>query len=102
MMKDIIVVNTAVVFLKLKQDKEISFDNVTTLQVVNSGFVTVFVNDFEIASKEKITLVPPDGTTSKVELNIRFATDTDTTEKFSGFTWNKKEIDIIYKKFIKC
>ncbi|WP_166919818.1 hypothetical protein [Flavobacterium poyangense] len=117
-MKDIIRVNTGVVFLKIKEDKELTIDDVTTLQVINSGFVNVFVNDFEIASGEKITLVAPDGTLSKVELNIRFASidnssvvDTNPTmdltysmggNDFSIFTWNRKEIDIIYKKFITC
>ncbi|KFF17365.1 hypothetical protein [Flavobacterium hydatis] len=113
MIKDIISINTGVVFLKFKQDNELTIDDVTTLQVVNSGFVTVFVNDFELASKERLTIVPPDGTTSKVELTIRFArVDTSPsieysrertiTSDFSMFTWNKKEIDIIYKKYIRC
>jgi hypothetical protein len=102
-MKDIIRVNTGVVFLKIKEDKELTIDDVTTLQVINSGFVNVFVNDFEIASGEKITLVAPDGTLSKVELNIRFASpESEVQSEFLNFTWNKKEIDIIYKKFITC
>jgi hypothetical protein len=102
MIKDIISINTGVVFLKFKEDKEVTIDDVTTLQVVNSGFVSVFVNDFELASKERLTIVPPDGTTSKVELTIRFASDTTPTSDFSKFTWNKKELDIIYKKYIRC
>ncbi|MCV9929055.1 hypothetical protein OIU83_15425 [Flavobacterium sp. LS1R49] len=103
MIKDIITINTGVVFLKFKQDNELTIDDVTTLQVVNSGFVSVFVNDFELASKERLTIIPPDGTTSKVELTIRFATiDSSPTSDFSLFTWNKKEIDIIYKKYIRC
>ena len=97
MIKDIISINTGVVFLKFKEDKEVTIDDVTTLQVVNSGFVSVFVNDFELASKERLTIVPPDGTTSKVELTIRFAT----TEP-EPTIWNRKELDIIYKKFIRC
>ena len=103
MIKDIISINTGVVFLKFKEDKEVTIDDVTTLLVVNSGFVSVFVNDFELASKERLTIVPPDGTTSKVELTIRFATiDNSQRSDFSKFTWNKKELDIIYKKYIRC
>jgi hypothetical protein len=102
-MKDIIRVNTGVVFLKIREDKELTIDDVTTLQVINSGFVNVFVNDFEIASGKKITLVAPDGTLSKVELNIRFASaESEAQSEFLNFTWNRKEIDIIYKKFITC
>lgn len=103
MIKDIISINTGVVFLKFKQDNEVTIDDVTTLQVINNGFVSVFVNDFELASKEQLMLVPPDGTTSKVELTIRFATiDNSPTSDFTKFTWNRKELDIIYKKFIRC
>jgi hypothetical protein len=104
MIKDFIAVITGVVFLKIKDDKDsITIENVTTLQVRNNGISSVFVNDFEIASKESFVIVPPDGTISKIDLNIRFdKTNEGVLQEFSSFTWNKKEIDIIYKKFIRC
>jgi hypothetical protein len=103
MLQDIILLQTGVVFLKVKENKEISIDQLTTLQVVNSGFVSVFVNDLEIASGQNITLVPADNTLSKVDLSICFAeVDTGAEKEFSKFSWNKKELTIIYKKLIRC
>ena len=103
MTQDILIVNTGVVFLKLKKDQDITIEDVTTLQVINSGFVPVFINDLELASKERATIVVSDGSTSKVELSIRFApTDTSGSSEFSKFSWNKKELDIVYKKLIRC
>lgn len=103
MPQEIILLQTGVVFLKVKDDKEISIDQLTTLQVINSGFVSVFVNELEIASGQNITLVPPDNTLSDVDLSIRFAEiDTGIEKDFAKFSWNKKELTIIYKKLIKC
>lgn len=93
-------VKTGVVFLKIKKDNStISIDDVTTLKVKNNGVTTVFVNDVEIASKEVFTLVDFDGTTSKIDLDIRFGSALDSQPSAS---WNKKELDIIYKKILKC
>lgn len=103
MPQEIILLQTGVVFLKVKDDKEISIDQLTTLQVINSGFVSVFVNELEIASGQNITLVPPDNTLSDVDLSIHFAEiDTGVEKEFAKFSWNKKELTIIYKKLIKC
>lgn len=101
MLQDLTILQTGVVFLRVKEDKEISIENVTTLQVVNSGFVSVFVNELEIKSGENITLVYPDNTLSNIDLAVRFA-EIDTVDGFGAFTWNKKELTIIYKKLIKC
>jgi hypothetical protein len=100
MTQDNIQKSTGVVFLKLKEDKEISVDNVTTLQVRNNGVVSVFVNDFEIAGKETFVLVTPDGTQSKIDLSIRFGNNE--SGELQNSSWNKKELDIIYKKTLKC
>ena len=97
---DIITQNTGVVFFKITEDKEITVENVTTLQVRNNGVVSVFINDFEIASKENFVLVTPDGTQSSMILHIRFG-----EVEFEGLgnsSWNKKELDIIYKRILKC
>lgn len=103
MVQDIIKINTGVVFLKLKENKDITIDNVTTLQVRNNGILSVFINDFEVASKESFVLVPADGTVSKIDLEIRFDTpNKGGLQELSAFSWNEKEINIIYKKFIKC
>jgi recombination associated protein RdgC len=103
MTQDILIITTGVVFLKLKKDQDITIDDVTTLQVINNGFVPVFINDLELASKERLTIVVSDGSTSKVELSVRFATtDTNVSKEFSKFSWNKKELDIVYKKIIRC
>ena len=103
MTQDILIISTGVVFLKLKKDQDITIDDVTTLQVINNGFVPVFINDLELASKERLTIVVSDGSTSKVELSVRFATtDTNVSKEFSKFSWNKKELDIVYKKLIRC
>lgn len=100
MTQGIITKITGVVFLKLKEDKEITVENVTTLQVRNNGVVSVFVNDFEVASKETFVLVTPDGTHSKIDLSIRFG-NTESGD-FQNSSWNKKELDIIYKKTLRC
>lgn len=92
--------NTGVVFFKIKEDKEITVENVRTLQVRNNGVVSVFVNDFEIASKESFVLVIPDGTQSNVVLDIRFGEIE--FGNFGSSSWNKKELDIIYKRILKC
>jgi hypothetical protein len=103
MTQDILIITTGVVFLKLKKDQDITIDDVTTLQVINNGFVPVFINDLELASKERLTIVVSDGSTSKVELSVRFATtDINVSKEFSKFSWNKKELDIVYKKLIRC
>lgn len=103
MVQDIIKINTGVVFFKLTQDKEITIENVTTLQVRNNGILSVFINDFEVASKESFVLVTPDGTISKIDLDIRFDTpNKGSIEELSTFSWREKEINIIYKKLIKC
>ena len=103
MTQDILIINTGVVFLKLRKDQDITIEDVTTLQVMNSGFMPVFINDMELVRKERSTIVVSDGSTSKVELSIRFApTDTNGSSEFSKFSWNEKELYIVYKKLIRC
>ena len=99
MLQELSILETGVVFLRIQEDKEFGTDQVTTLQVINTGYASVFVNELEIKVGEKHTLVPFDNTLSKVDLSIRFA-DVDTS--IPAFTWNKKEITIIYKKLIRC
>jgi hypothetical protein len=102
-MNDITLIETGLVFLKVKSDREIPIDNVSTLQVKNNGFVPVFINELELQPNEHFTLVVPDGTITKVVLDIQFSkTDNGIDGEFKKFSWNKKELDIIYKKLITC
>lgn len=102
-MSDILIIETGLVFLKVTSDREIIIENVSTLQVKNNSFLGVKINDFEIHPNEHFTLVVPDGTTSKVNLDIVFdKTDNGSSGEFTKFSWNKKELHIIYKKLITC
>jgi len=102
-MNDITLIETGLVFLKVKTDREITIENISTLQVRNNGFVPVLINELLIQSSEHFTLVVPDGTITKVVLDIQFTkTDNGIGGEFKKFSWNKKELDIIYKKLITC
>jgi hypothetical protein len=102
-MNDISLIETGLVFLKVKSDREIQIDNVTTLQVKNNGFVSVFINELELHPSEHFTLAVPDGTITKVLLDIQFSkTDNEPHKEFEQFSWNRKELDIIYRKLITC
>jgi hypothetical protein len=102
-MTDITLIETGLVFLKVTTDREITIENVSTLQVKNNSFVSLKINDFELKPNEHFTLVVPDGTISKVFLDIVFdKIDNGIDGDFTKFTWNKRELDIIYKKLITC
>ncbi|WP_281322074.1 hypothetical protein [Flavobacterium aestivum] len=102
-MNDISLIETGLVFLKVKSDREIPIENVTTLQVKNNGLVSVFINELELHPNEHFTLAVPDGTITKVILDIQFSKTDDGIEGvFKKFSWHKKELDIIYRKLITC
>ena len=89
-------VESAFITKEFREEQIPILENVTSLCVVNKGTSIAQINGVLIYPTQKQILVVPDGTYSKVQLEVNY---TDTNNSIKGFT-PKNKILLIYKKLI--
>jgi hypothetical protein len=89
-------VESAFITREFREEQIPILENVTSLCVVNKGTSIAQVNGVLIYPTQKQILVVPDGTYSKVQLDVIY---TDTNNSKKGYT-PKNKILLIYKKLI--
>jgi hypothetical protein len=89
-------VESAFITREFREEQIPVLENVTSLCVVNKGTSIAQVNGVLIYPTQKQILVVPDGTYSKVQLDVIY---TDTNNSKKGYT-PKNKILLIYKKLI--
>jgi hypothetical protein len=89
-------VESAFITKEFREEQIPVLENVTSLCVVNKGTSIAQVNGVLIYPTQKQILVVPDGTYSKVQLEVNY---TDTINSKEGYT-PKNKILLIYKKLI--
>lgn len=89
-------VESAFITREFREEQIPVLENVTSLCVVNKGTSIAQVNGVLIYPTQKQILVVPDGTYSKVQLEVIY---TDTNNSKKGYT-SKNKILLIYKKLI--
>ena len=89
-------VESAFITREFREEQIPVLENVTSLCVVNKGTSIAQVNGVLIYPTQKQILVVPDGTFSKVQLDVNYI---DTNNSIKGNT-PKNKILLIYKKLI--
>jgi hypothetical protein len=89
-------VESAFITKEFREEQIPILENVTSLCVVNKGTSIAQVNGVLIYPTQKQILVVPDGTYSKVQLDVNYI---DTNNSIKGYT-PKNKILLIYKKLI--
>ena len=89
-------VESAFITKEFREEQIPILENVTSVCVVNKGTSIAQVNGVLIYPTQKQILVVPDGTYSKVQLEVIY---TDTNNSKKGYT-PKNKILLIYKKLI--
>jgi hypothetical protein len=89
-------VESAFITREFREEQIPILENVTSLCVVNKGTSIAQVNGVLIYPTQKQILVVPDGTYSKVQLDVNYI---DTNNSIKGNT-PKNKILLIYKKLI--
>lgn len=89
-------VESAFITKEFREEQIPVLENVTSLCVVNKGTSIAQVNGVLIYPTQKQILIVPDGTYSKVQLEVIY---TDTNNSKKGYT-PKNKILLIYKKLI--
>lgn len=89
-------VESAFITREFREEQIPVLENVTSLCVVNKGTSIAQVNGVLIYPTQKQILVVPDGTYSKVQLEVIY---TDTNNSKKGYN-PKNKILLIYKKLI--
>lgn len=89
-------VESAFITREFREEQIPVLENVTSLCVVNKGTSIAQVNGVLIYPTQKQILVVPDGTYSKVQLEVIY---TDTNNSKKDYTL-KNKILLIYKKLI--
>lgn len=89
-------VESAFITKEFREEQIPVLENVTSLCIVNKGTSIAQINGVLIYPTQKQILIVPDGTYSKVKLEVNY---TDTNNSIKGFT-PKNKILLIYKKLI--
>ena len=89
-------VESAFITKEFREEQIPILENVTSLSVVNKGTSIVSINGVLIYPTQKQILIVPDGTYSKVQLEVNY---TNTTNLKKGISEQNK-ILLIYKKLI--
>lgn len=89
-------VESAFITKEFREEQIPILENVTSLCIVNKGTSIAQVNGVLIYPTQKQILVVPDGTYSKVQLEVNYI---DTNNSIKGYT-PKNKILLIYKKLI--
>jgi hypothetical protein len=97
-------VESAFITREFKEEQIPILEGVTCLSIVNTGTTIAIINGVIIYPTQKQILIPPDGTFSKVKLEVNYVTSKSTFDtKLVKRINNMKErnrILIIYKKLI--
>ena len=97
-------VESAFITREFKEEQIPILEGVTCLSIVNTGTTIAIINGVIIYPTQKQILIPPDGTFSKVKLEVNYVTSESTFDaKLVKRIINMKErnkILIIYKKLI--
>ena len=89
-------VESAFITKEFREEQIPVLENVTSLSVVNKGTSIVSINGVLIYPTQKQILIVPDGTYSKVQLEVKYI---ETNNSIKGYT-PKNKILLIYKKLI--
>lgn len=89
-------VESAFITKEFREEQIPILENVTSLSVVNKGTSIVSINGVLIYPTQKQILIVPDGTYSKVQLEVNYEV---TSERKKGISEQNK-ILLIYKKLI--
>lgn len=89
-------VESAFIIKEFREEQIPILENVTSLCVVNKGSSIAQINGVLIYPTQKQILVVPDGTYSKVQLEVKYEV---TTKRKKGISEQNK-ILLIYKKLI--
>jgi hypothetical protein len=89
-------VESAFIIKEFREEQIPILENVTSLCVVNKGSSIAQINGVLIYPTQKQILVVPDGTYSKVQLEVNYI---ETNNSIKGYT-PKNKILLIYKKLI--
>ena len=97
-------VESAFITREFREEQIPVLEGVTCLSVVNTGTTIAIINGVTIYPKQKQILIPPDGTFSKVKLEINYVTSESTFDPrlVKGITseMERNRILLIYKKLI--
>ena len=89
-------VESAFITKEFREEQIPVLENVTSLCIVNKGSSIAQINGVLIYPTQKQILVVPDGTYSKVQLEVNYI---ETNNSIKGYT-PKNKILLIYKKLI--
>lgn len=89
-------VESAFIIKEFREEQIPILENVTSLCIVNKGSSIAQINGVLIYPTQKQILVVPDGTYSKVQLEVNYI---ETNNSIKGYT-HKNKILLIYKKLI--
>lgn len=89
-------VESAFITKEFREEQIPILENVTSLCIVNKGSSIAQINGVMIYPTQKQILVVPDGTYSKVQLEVNYI---ETNNSIKGYT-PKNKILLIYKKLI--
>jgi hypothetical protein len=89
-------VESAFIIREFREEQIPILENVTSLCIVNKGSSIAQINGVLIYPTQKQILVVPDGTYSKVQLEVNYI---ETNNIIKGYT-PKNKILLIYKKLI--
>ena len=89
-------VESAFITKEFREEQIPILENVTSLSVVNKGTSIVSINGVPIYPTQKQILIVPDGTYSKVQLEVNYTNTTNLKKSIS----EQNKILLIYKKLI--
>lgn len=89
-------VESAFITKEFREEQIPILENVTSLSVVNKGTSIVSINGVLIYPTQKQILIVPDGTYSKVQLEVNYTNTTNLKKDIS----EQNKILLIYKKLI--
>ena len=89
-------VESAFITKEFREEQIPILENVTSLSVVNKGTSIVSINGVLIYPTQKQILIVPDGTYSKVQLEVNYEVTSDGKKGIS----EQNKILLIYKKLI--
>lgn len=97
-------VESAFITREFKEEQIPILEGVTCLSIVNTGTTIAIINGVIIYPTQKQILIPPDGTFSKVKLEVNYVTSESTfypiLVKRITTMEERNKILIIYKKLI--
>ena len=95
-------VESAFITREFKEEQIPILEGITCLSVVNIGTSVAVINGVSIYPTQKQILIPPDGTFSKVQLEVNYVTTGNDPRlvKNVGNVKARNKILLIYKKLI--